>query len=49
MIATYVVGPEGERPQYTVLPSPEAFEGSLQELFDRVDARHGAVTDALNR
>jgi len=49
LIAPYVVGPDGEVPQYTVLPSPEAFENSLQELLDHVDARHGAVDEALNR
>jgi len=49
LIAPYVVGPEGELPEYTVMPSPEAFEGSLQELFDHVDSRHDAVTAALSR
>ena len=49
LIAPYVVGPDGELPEYTVMPSPEAFEGSLQELFDHVDARHDAVTGALSR
>jgi hypothetical protein len=44
-----VVGPRGELPEYTVLPSPEAFENSLQELFDHVDGRHDAVTEALSR
>ncbi|MCP4568933.1 MAG: cellulosomal protein [FCB group bacterium] len=49
LIAPYVVGPEGEQPEYTVLPSPQAFESSLQELFNHVDERHEAVNTVFGR
>jgi spore coat protein H len=49
LIAPYVIGPDGEQPDYTVLPSNDAFNNSLQALYDHVDARHAAISDALAR
>ncbi len=47
LIAPFVTGPEGEQSPYTMLPSPEAFEPALDELFDHIDGRHDAVRQAL--
>ena len=47
LIAPYVVGAEGEQPEYTALDSDESFESSLATLFDHVDARHQAVNEAM--
>jgi hypothetical protein len=48
LIASYVVGPEGEQTSYTALESPGAFEDSLEDLFLHVDVRHESVTQVLN-
>ena len=47
LIAPYAVGPEGEQTGYTQLSSPEAFDTSLEQLFDHVDERYLAVLEFL--
>ncbi len=47
-IAEYVIGPDGEQPDFTVLPSQEAFENSVQVLTAHVEQRHQDVQAALS-
>jgi hypothetical protein len=47
LIATHVVGPEGERPGRTFLASPEAFDSGLEQLARDVEAWVPAVRSAL--
>ncbi len=47
LIAPYVIGTDGELPEYSVLSGADAFNDSLQELFDHIDARHAAVISAF--
>ncbi len=49
LVAPHVVGADGERPGYTLLREPGAFEGSLAELVAHVVSRRAAVADALAR
>jgi hypothetical protein len=48
LIAPYVVGPDGEQPGYTHLPDAQAFDDSLQELFDHVVQRQDAAQEFLS-
>ncbi len=48
LIRPYVVGADGELPDYTHLPKPAYFDLSLEYLMQHVIDRHQAVEDALS-
>lgn len=48
LIAPYVIGPDGEKEEYTLLPSPADFEQSLQQLLNFVERRQTASMQFLS-
>ncbi len=48
MIAPYVVGTNGEQEGYTMLSFSEAFDNSLDQLFNHIDQRHEAAAEFLS-
>lgn len=49
MIAPYVVGPDGEQPRYTFLPSPDSFNVALGVLWSHVRSRRALIATFLQR
>lgn len=47
LISPYVVGPEGELPDYTHLRTPAEFESAHQDLVDYARTRESIVREAL--
>ena len=47
LVGPHVTGADGERPGYTLLREPEAFELSIEELVAHVVSRRAATADAL--
>jgi spore coat protein H len=47
LIKAYVVGPEGELPESTMLSSTAAFESSVNELVTHLQGRHAAAETYL--
>lgn len=49
LIRPYVIGPQGEQPDATLLSSPAAFEASLKQLETHLENRHRAAQMFLAR
>lgn len=49
LIRPYVIGPEGEQKEATLLSSAAAFEGSLNELYTHLESRHTAAQEFLTK